>query len=80
MMCHFQRVLNPEVFNKSIDFSKSIHNIFDTDLNIIMNARETLLFHHEETWMKKNGEEEFDVEMGCHNGAEIWGAFRYIPS
>ena len=36
-----------------------------------MNARKTLLFHHEEPWMKKNGGEEFDVPMGCHDGAEI---------
>ena len=36
-----------------------------------MNARKTLLFHHEEPWMKKNGEEDFVVLMGCHDGAEI---------
>ena len=36
-----------------------------------MNARKTLLFHHEEPWMKKNREEDFDVPMGCHDGAEI---------
>ena len=44
----------------------------DNDLNIIMNARKTLLFHHEEPWMKKNEEEDFDVPMGCHDGAEIF--------
>ena len=36
-----------------------------------MNTRKTLLFHHEEPWMKKNGEEHFDVPMGCHDGGEI---------
>ena len=36
-----------------------------------MNGRKTLLFHHEEPWMKKNGEEDFDDHMGCHDGAEI---------
>ena len=44
----------------------------DNDLNIITNARKTLLFHHEEPWMKKNEEEDFDVPMGCHDGAEIF--------
>ena len=29
-----------------------------------MNARKTLLFHHEQPWMKKNGEEDFDVPNG----------------
>ena len=61
----------PELFNKSIDFAKSIHNISDNDLNMTMNARKTLLFYHEEPWMKKNGEEEFGVPMGCHDGAKI---------
>ena len=42
----FYPSISPELFNKSIDFAKSIHNISDNDLNII-NARKTLLFHHE---------------------------------
>ena len=36
-----------------------------------MNPKKTLLFHHEEPWMKKNGEESFDVPMGYHDGGEI---------
>ena len=36
-----------------------------------MNAKKTLLFHYEKPWMKKNGEEDFDVPMRCHEGAEI---------
>ena len=59
----FYPSISPELFNKSIDFAKSIHNISDNDLNIIMNARKTLLFHHEEPWMKKNGEEHFDFPV-----------------
>ena len=59
----FYPSISPELFNKSIEFAKSIHNISDNDLNILMNARKTLLFDHEELWMKKNGEEEFDVMM-----------------
>ena len=43
----FYPSISPELFNKSIDFAKSIHNISDNDLNIIINARKTLLFHHE---------------------------------
>ena len=47
---------SPELFNKSIVFSKSIQDISYNDLKIIMNGNKTLLFHHEEPWMKKNGE------------------------
>ena len=34
-----------------------------------MNTRKT--FHCEKPWMKKNGEEDFYVPMGCNDGAEI---------
>ena len=69
--------ISPELRNKSIDFAKSIHSISDNDLNIIMNTRKTLLFHHEDAWIKNNGEEDFNVPMGCHDRAEIC---RYIYS
>ena len=36
-----------------------------------MNARKMLFFHHGQPWMKKNGEEDFDIPMGCHDGAEV---------
>ena len=67
----FYPSISPELFNKSIDFANSIGNISDNDLNIIMNTRKTLLFHHEEPWMKKNGEEHFDVPIGCRDGGEM---------
>ena len=34
-------------------YTKSIHNISDNDLNIIMNARKTLLFHSRRTLDEK---------------------------
>ena len=43
----------------------------DNDLNIIINTKKTLLFHHQQPWMKKNREEDFEVPMGCYDGAEI---------
>ena len=38
---------------------------------MIKNARKTLLFHYEEPWMKKNGEQDFDFPMGSHDDAGI---------
>ena len=29
------------------------------------------MFHHEEPWVKKNREEDFEVSMGCHDVGEI---------
>ena len=40
----FHTSVSPDLFNKSIDFVKSIHNISNNDLNIIMNARKTYYF------------------------------------
>ena len=36
-----------------------------------MQSRKTLLFQNSEPWVKKFGNENFDVPMGCYNGAEI---------
>ena len=40
---------------------------------IIMQARKTLFFDDGECWLKKTGNEEFDVPMRCFDGAEIRG-------
>ena len=36
-----------------------------------MQSRKTLLFNNNELWVKKTGEENFDVPMGCYDGAEV---------
>ena len=45
--------------------------ISDQDIAIIMQARKTLLFQNGEPWVKKSGTEDFDVPMGCYDGAEV---------
>ena len=34
-----------------------------------MQSRKTLLFNNKEPWVKKHGDKEFDVPMGCLDGA-----------
>ena len=36
-----------------------------------MHAKNTLLFSNGEQWFKKDGNKNFDVPMGCYDGAEI---------
>ena len=36
-----------------------------------MQSRRTLLFNNKKPWLKKSGNEEFDVPMGCFDGAEV---------
>ena len=50
---------------------KSICNISEQNMLIIMHARRTLLFKDGEPWVKKTGNEEFVFLMGCFDGAEI---------
>ena len=59
------------LFSLAINYAKSIIPIANSDFNIIMQARKTLLFSNGELWVKKNGDENFDVPMGCYDGAEI---------
>ena len=44
--------------------------ISDEDINLIMQARKTL-FNEGIPWVKKEGNEDFDVTMGCFNEAKV---------
>ena len=55
----------------AINFAKSSINITEQGLSIIMQSRKTLLFQNSESWVKKTGNEDFDVPMGCYDGAEV---------
>ena len=36
-----------------------------------MQSRKTLLFNEKNPWVKRCGDEDFDVPMGCYDGAEV---------
>ena len=61
-----------EFFHKAISFAKTIRDIPEKDISIIMQSRRTLLFNNKDPWLKKSGNEEFDVPMGCFNAAEVF--------
>ena len=67
----FYPSITAELFNKSIEYVRIITEISDDEMHIISQARNTLLFHSEDPWVKKKGDEDFDVPMGCYDGAEI---------
>ena len=62
--------ISPELFHKAINFAKTIGDVPDKDISIIMQSRRTLLFNNKEPWLKKSGNEEFDVPLGYFDGAE----------
>ena len=68
---NFYPSISPQLFTKAINFAKQFGDIKEEDMKIIMQARQTLLFHDKEPWVKKTGDEDFDVPMGCFDGAEV---------
>ena len=67
----FYPSISPGLFHKAINFVKTSRDIPDKDISIIMQSRRTLLFNNKEPWLKKSVNEEFDVPMGCFDGAEV---------
>ena len=65
----FYPSVSVELFNKAIDFASTHVEISELDKEILRNARQSLLFHEENTWTKKNGL--FDITMGAYDGAQI---------
>ena len=66
----FYPSISSDLFNKALKFAKEIIPIADRDLKIMMHSRKTLLFHENEPWVKQKGDKNFDVSMGCLDGAE----------
>ena len=60
-----------ELFNNTIKFAIEKCAISENDLSVIMQSRQTLLFHNKQPWVKKTGTENFDVLMGCYDGVEV---------
>ena len=58
-------------FTEPISFGKLYYDFSSDELEIIMHSRKTLLFRQDSTWIKKEGNEDFDITMGCYDGAEI---------
>ena len=58
------------LFNNAIQFAKEICDIPDNYISIIIHVR-NILPSNGEPWVKKDGDEDFDVPMGCSDGEEI---------
>ena len=67
----FYPSITQKLLDKSTQYATEITTISNEELDIIMQSRKTLLFHNQEPWVKRDGDEDFDVPMGCCDGAEI---------
>ena len=60
-----------DLFNEALNFPKTKVDITTQEKSIIMQSRNTLLFNKNQPWVKKSGNEEFDIPMGCFYGVEL---------
>ena len=66
----FYPSISLSLFDRSIEFGKEIYNLSSDEISIIIQSRKWLLFSYGEPWVKKDDEDDFDVTMGCYDGAE----------
>ena len=69
-IAEFYPSITKQLLLDSINHAKLYTDITDDDINVIMHSRKSLLFNKNQPWIKKHGEEMFDVTMGSHDGAE----------
>ena len=67
----FYPSISIKLFSAAIKYAKTITNIDNDQLSIIMQSRKTLLFYNDEPWVKKTGDKDFDVTMGCNDDVEL---------
>ena len=61
----FYPSISLDLYETAFNFSKLLTSIGDSDLRIMMHSRRTLLFHGSEPFIKREGNENFDVPMRC---------------
>ena len=55
----------------SINHAKQFTPIKQSDIDIIMHVRRSILFNNNNAWIKKNGDPSFYVSKGSFDGAEL---------
>ena len=66
----FYPSISEELLLKALEFGSKFDTIEDYEKNIILKAKQSLLFNGSESWCKKNTNSLFDVTMGSWDGAE----------
>ena len=67
----FYPLISENLFIKAIQFAKQMNEISVEDINLIMQARKTLLFSEALSWVEKERNKDFHVSMGCFDGSEV---------
>ena len=67
----FYPSISEKLFDGAIQYATNIVEIRDHDMVTINHSRKSLIFHGNEPWVKKEGNEDFDVTMGSNGGVEM---------
>ena len=59
----FYLSISTKLFDEAMSFAKLYYDFTSDELEIIMHFRKTLLFWQDSTWVKKEGDEDFDIPM-----------------
>ena len=59
------------MFDEAVSFAQLYYNFTSDELEMIVHSRKTFFFWPDCTWVKKEGNEDFHMPMGCYDGAEI---------
>ena len=68
---NFYPSITSDLLYNSIQFAKEVTTVSDNGIHIIMQSRKTLLLNGKKPWVKRCGDKDFDVPMGCYDGAEV---------
>ena len=67
----FYPSISKELLLKSLTYAEQYATIPERNKKLIINSRKSLLFANNEHWVKKTGDQNFDVTMGSFDGAEL---------
>ena len=66
---NFYPSISSELLEAAIDWARQFVNISDSEKQILLESKKSLIFLNGKPWVKK-GESEFDVAQGSYDGAE----------
>ena len=68
----FYPSIGEKLLKNAVLFAQIHGNISRKDIEVIFHCCRSSLFHNNESWIKKDSNEDFSVTMGIYNGAEVF--------
>ncbi|PFX24183.1 hypothetical protein AWC38_SpisGene11228 [Stylophora pistillata] len=71
-VCEFYPSITENPMSKELDFASTYRQITNREREIILHAKQSVLFSDDCPWEKKSANNQFDVTMGSFDGAETF--------